>query len=401
MTLAMFRVMALELWRDRGALVMAFFLPPLVFLIFSAVFSGTTGENIKLRIAVADTAHTEGSRRLMAALTGDPNLRAQAVTPQTYAEVHRQVRSSQADAGLVIRADPGAEGSPIVILADQTRQVAAPLVQARTQQAMAKAMPDVLLARTVRDLNPALGDLTADQRDTLKMAETEAREDAAQGKPTDAEQSMFARDDVAGAKKGGGTIVYYAGAVTVLFALFSAMHGALSLIDERRTGIADRIMAGRAGMAPVVTGKFLFLGLQAVVQASAIFLTAAVVYGTPLLPHLPLWLLTTLAVAVCSGGLALGLVSVCRTRDQAQMLSTFVILVLAAIGGSMVPRFLMPPWLQAVGWATPHAWVIDAYQGVLWRDEGPDTLYKAWLVLGLTGAIGLMVAQITTRYARR
>ena len=72
MTLAMFRVMALELWRDRGALVMAFFLPPLVFLIFSAVFSGTTGENIKLRVAIADVAHTETSRRLMAAMQADP-----------------------------------------------------------------------------------------------------------------------------------------------------------------------------------------------------------------------------------------------------------------------------------------------------------------------------------------
>ncbi len=401
MTLAMFRVMALELWRDRGALVMAFFLPPLVFLIFSAVFAGTTGENIKLKVAVADTAHTETSRRLMAALQTDTHLRAQPATPQTLEEVRRLVRSSAADAGLVIRADPGAEGSPIVILADPSREVAAPLVQARTQQAMARTMPDVLLARTVRDLGPALGDLTRDQADTLKMAEKEAREDAAQGKRTDAENSMFERSDVAGAKKGGGTIVYYAGAVTILFALFSAMHGALTLIDERQSGIADRIMAGRAGMGPVVTGKFLFLSLQAVVQAAAIFVTAAIVYGTPLWPHWALWIVTTLAAAVCSGGLAMGLVSICRTRDQAQMLSTFVILVLAAIGGSMVPRFLMPPWLQQVGWATPHAWVIDAYQGVLWRDEGADTLYKAWLVLALTGLVGLMIAQITTRYARR
>ena len=38
MTLAMVRVMALELWRDRAALVMTFLLPPLVFLIFSSVF---------------------------------------------------------------------------------------------------------------------------------------------------------------------------------------------------------------------------------------------------------------------------------------------------------------------------------------------------------------------------
>ena len=42
MILAMFRVMALALWRDRGALVMTFLLPPLVFLIFSAVFAGVS-----------------------------------------------------------------------------------------------------------------------------------------------------------------------------------------------------------------------------------------------------------------------------------------------------------------------------------------------------------------------
>jgi ABC-2 type transport system permease protein len=401
MTWAMFRVMALELWRDRGALVMAFLLPPLVFLIFSAVFSGTTGEDVKLKVAVADIAHTEDSRRLLAALVKDPDLRAEAVSPQTLEEVRRRVKSSADDAGLVIRADPGAEGSPLVILADPSRAVAAPLVQARTQQVLARAMPDLLLGRTVRDLNSAIGDLTPEQETNVSMARREAKSDAAEGKPTPAQDSMFERQAVSGAKRGGGTIVYYAGAVPILFSLFTAMHGALSLIEERRAGIADRIMAGRAGMGPVVGGKFAFLLSQSVVQATSIFVTAEVVYGIDVLAHLPLWLTTTAAASVCSAGLALGLVSVCRTREQAQMLSTFVILVLAAIGGSMVPRFLMPPWLQQVGWATPHAWVIDAYQGALWRDEGPATLYRAWLVLAGTGALGLLVAQLTARYARR
>lgn len=82
------------------------------------------------------------------------------------------------------------------------------------------------------------------------------------------------------------------------------------------------------------------------------------------------------------------------------MLSTFVILILAAVGGSMVPRFLMPPWLQSAGWLTPHAWVIDAYQGLLWRDEGAGLLYKPWLVLGLIGAAGLALAQAAARRAR-
>jgi ABC-2 type transport system permease protein len=396
MNLAMFRVMALELWRDRGALVMAFFLPPLVFLIFSAVFAGSTGENIKLSLAVADLAHTPDSTRLAQALVHDTALRAEIVMPQSLAEVRRRVHAGLDDAGLVIRADLTKPGAPILILSDPTRAVAGPLAQARVQQAMLRTMPDVLLARTITDIGPAIGPLTADQKDNLAYAQEELRTDLAKGRARDL-RGMFNRQDVAGAKKGGGTIVYYAGAVTILFALFSAMHGALTLIDERRSGIADRILAGTAGMGPVVNGKFLFLVAQCAVLAGAVFATAQIVYGAQVIEHLGLWALTTAAAAVCAAGLALGLVAICRTRDQAQMLSTFVILILAAIGGSMIPRFLMPPWLQQLGWATPHAWVIDAYQGALWRDEGVAELYRAWIVLAAIGAAGLVIAHLFAR----
>lgn len=393
----MFKVMALYLWRDRAALAMAFFLPPLVFLIFSAVFAGMSGADVKLQVAVADLAHTRASARLQAALLADKDLRAEAANPATLAAVRAQVRSGRADAGLVIRADPAAPGSPILILADPTRAVAAPLTEARTREAMNRSIPDVLLARTLADLAPAIGPLTAAQKDNVAFAERELASDPASAPK---ETAFIAHEDVTGAVKGGGAIAYYAGAVTILFALFSAMHGALTLIEERQSGIADRLLAGRAGMAPVVTGKFLFLALQAVVQAAAIFATAQIVHGVQVSEHLGLWLVTTAAAAVCSGGLALGLVAVCRTREQAQMLSTFVILILAAVGGSMAPRFLMPPWLQALGWFTPHAWVIDAYQGLLWRDEGADVLYKAWIVMAAIGAAGFALAQLTARRVR-
>jgi ABC-2 type transport system permease protein len=188
--------------------------------------------------------------------------------------------------------------------------------------------------------------------------------------------------------------------VMVLFSLFAATHGALTLVDERRAGISDRILAGRSGIGPVVTGKLLFLIVQGAAQAAVIFATAQVVYGVAVTEHFGLWLVTTAAAATASGGLALGLVALCRTREQAQMLSTFVILILAAVGGSMVPRFLMPPWLQSIGWFTPHAWVIEAYQGLLWRDAGAADLYKPWFVLILIGAVGFAVAQVAARRIR-
>lgn len=399
MTLAMFRVMALELWRDRGALAMTFLLPPLVFLIFSTVFAGTTGEDIKLKLSVADQVHSADSVRLVKALMADPDLRAEQARPDTADAVRKRVKGGHADSGLVVIADPRTTGVSLLIIADPSRAVAAPLTQARVRAALTRAMPEVVLARQIDQTSEAIGGLTRGQKEFSEEALTTVAAQA--GDPTAfKDRDLFTREEISGTRKGGGTIAYYAGAVTILFALFSAMNGALSLIDERTSGVADRILAGPAGLAPVVTGKFLFLMGQTVVQAIAIFATAELVYHTPVIQHLAAWAMTTLAAAVCAGGLALGIVSLCRTRDQAQMLSTFIILILAAIGGSMVPRFLMPPWLQTVGWFTPHAWAIEAYQAILWRDATWNVLYQPWAVLTAIGLAGLSIALFMTRRAR-
>ncbi len=392
MTLAMVRVMALELWRDRAALVMTFLLPPLVFLIFSSVFAGATGEDIKPKLAVADMARTETTGRLTQALLASPEIRAEIVTPATVEAVRARVKSGQADAGLVLRSDPSVAGRPFLIIADPGRAVAAPLAQARVQQALVRAAPDAALRRSVDQIRPAIGDLTADQTDNLDMAASILKATP----PKATEGDLFDREDLLGARKGGAVIAYYAGAVLILFALFSAMQGALGLMDERRTGVADRLLAGVAGMGPVITGKFVFLVGQGIVQAVAIFATAQLVYGVGVIQHIGLWLPTTLATAVCAAGLALGLVSICRTRDHPRAAPP------AGAGrdrrhgraGADLSR-------RGRRRTPPHAWVIDAYQGVLWRDATISEVYKAWGVLAAAGLAGLALAQTLARLSRR
>ncbi|NBU27800.1 MAG: ABC transporter permease, partial [Caulobacteraceae bacterium] len=395
------RVMLLGMLRDRGAMTMTFLLPPLVFVIFATVFAGASGDDVRLKLAVVDVAQTPASRRLEAALLADPNLRAVRVSPATADQVRKRVRAGRSDAGLVIRADPGSAGAPFLIFSDPSRAIALPLTQGRVQAAMARHLPDVMLAKTLDQAGPAIGSLTERQQARANAALAGLRADATSGKVAINPPQTFEIEEISQTQKGRGTIAYYAGAVTILFALFSAMNAAMSLIEERQAGVADRILAGASGMGPVVNGKFLFLMLQGCLQAASIFLVAQIFYGVPVQSHFLSWLITSLSAAICAGGLALGVVALSRTREQAQMFSTFLILVLAAVGGSMVPRFLMPPWLQTLGWFTPHAWAIEAYHSILWRDAPLASLYPAWGVLTGIGLGGLLIAHISTRLLRR
>ena len=192
-----------------------------------------------------------------------------------------------------------------------------------------------------------------------------------------------------------------AGAIAILFLLFSGMQGAATLIEERHAGILDRLAVGPSGIDVVVIGKFLFLILQGVLQVSLIFLVAALVYRVSVLARLGPWMLTTLAASAAAAGLGLAVASACTTKQQAQTISTFVVLVCSAIGGSMVPRFMMPPWMQDIGWYTPNAWAIEAYHGALWRSDALSTLLPPLACLILVGAGGVLVALFVSRLRLR
>jgi len=376
MILVMLRVMALSLWRDRAGLVLVFVLPPLVFIVFASVFSAGASGRLDIRAGVVDLADSADSRRLVNSLQrrlGDRLIRSPDV-----AALEDAIESGRMDAGLVLRGDLDTTPTPVTVLIYPGRRTAGEVLTVQVTAAAGQDLAELMLRREIARLDPILA-LTPDQ----VRRGTGAPFGLALPPPFAVQRILRGGDPL---------MVYYAGAVSILFLMFTAMQGAMSLIDERLAGLWLRLGLSAGGIAPLLGGRMLWLTALGVVQALVLFLVAAAIYGVPLLANFAAWLATAVCAAAASAGIALALAAACRTREQAQPVSTFAFLILAAIGGSMAPRFLMPAALQSLGWLTPHAWVIEAYQTVLWRGFVNATVLQAWAVLTSFAAVGFLAA---------
>lgn len=403
--IAVARAMLIGLLRDRGALAMAFVLPPVIFVIFATIFAGATGADLRLKVAVADSVGSDATRRLVAALIDAPTLDVVGARAVPEDEVRRRVRDGSADAGIVVRADPSVAAAampPLVVLGEPSRAIAAPVVEAALRRAYADALPEVALGRTIETIGRDVVRFTPEQERRIAAALSALREARVTGlAPATPDDGLVAHEPVRPAAPASGNVTYYAGAVAILFLMFSAVQAAGSLVEERELGIVDRIDVLAGGIAPIVAGKFLYLAGFGFAQCIALFAVAWLGYGVDVPGRAGGWALVSLAAAIAAGGLALALVALCRTRAQAHTAGTFLVLVVSALGGSMVPRFLMPGWLQDIGWATPNAWAIEAYGDLLWRDSPVAAVLPALAILGAAGAAGAAVAALALARRQR
>ena len=186
--------------------------------------------------------------------------------------------------------------------------------------------------------------------------------------------------------------------MAVMMLLFNLVAFAGTLLEERAEGTLDRLrLTPEAGRA-VLLGKILVTMLLASIQLLELFSFGALAFQVPVMEHLPALAITSLTWALTASALGLLFATACRTRKQMEGLSTLVILVMSAVGGAWFPREITPEWMQTAGLATPVAWAMDAFHGVLWYGKGVlDTpelsgVYPSLLVLAAGATVMLTVA---------
>jgi len=203
--------------------------------------------------------------------------------------------------------------------------------------------------------------------------------------------------DLFGAEKVNPVVSMYAAGIAVMLHLFGAVGGAGSLLEEEESQTLERLMCSRLSMTELVLGKWLLLTIVGVVQVTVMFVWAQLVFGVDLLGHLPGFALMTVVTAGASSSLALTLAGLCRSRVQLNAVAIILILCMSALGGSMVPRYIMSESMREIGRVTFNAWALDGYMKVFWRDLPPSELAVEVSVLVGVAAVLLVVARWLAR----
>lgn len=170
-----------------------------------------------------------------------------------------------------------------------------------------------------------------------------------------------------------------------IFWIVSLLAG--SVLEEKREGTFRRLLVAPMNRAVMLAGKLVPYYIINLIQLAIMLGASSLLFGMSL-GYSPAGLVVvSLAAAATATGLGVLVSALARTEAQAGGLTVLLLLILSALGGCFVPRFIMPGWLRTIGLVTPHAWALDAYQDLLVRGYGLlEVLPKVGVLAAFAGA---------------
>ncbi len=188
----------------------------------------------------------------------------------------------------------------------------------------------------------------------------------------------------------------------LIFAMFFVVIPVSSIfIIERQQGTLQRLRAMGLPFHLILAGKLLPFFI--VNQLQAVLMVLVGLYLVPLfgsealeLPGslpllLNLWAVAA-AVSLAAVSLALLVASLARTSEQATVIGGVGNILMGAIGGIMVPKFVMPATMQKLAALSPMAWGLEGFHTVMLRHGSFADILPSLAQLLVFAAAALAIA---------
>lgn len=366
-----------RLFRDRSNIFFVFVLPIVLILVLGLVFGSGFGS----RVAVVVPAGDDRAREMLDVIASSTVF--ETVESNDEDDARQRLRRNEVDAVIVIpvgyseRLD---NGEQVEIGYFATASAGGIDVQAVVDAAVVEQGSRIRAARFAAN---AAGTDTATALATADAVQS--------GLPVVdvVVEGDTADDSSTGADSGAAQQL-------LLFMFLTALTSSTALIQSRRLGVSERMFSTPTTAGTIVRGETLGRFLVVMLQGVFIIFAAGVLFdiswGDPVGAML---VVSAFALTGTGAGMLLG--STFSTEQQAGGVAIFGALMLAALGGSMVPLEVFPDTMVAVAHLTPHAWGNDAFSELILHGGGVPDIAVELTVLTLYGLALVLIAAVIFR----
>jgi ABC-2 type transport system permease protein len=416
--------------RDRAGFFFVFFFPLIYAVFFGTIFSSGSNGMSGMRIAVVDEDQTDSSQRFVAALAAATEL---TVTSATREEAVDMVRRGKQTAYVIIPEGFSAsrdrifqgEGIHLEVGVDPGRQAESGMIQGVLTRHAFSVMQDIMgdraaMRRQVRNsleavagdgemgfltktvLNRFLGEL---DKFIVELPEEEGEESAAEnGENQNASLGNWnpiniTFTSVAEEKSGPRTSfdITMPQAFVWMF-LGCAAAFAISLVTERTRGTLMRLRSAPITLAHILAGKALACFTTTMAGLFLLFAFFSLVFDVR--PDSYAFLLLAFFCSSIAFVGVMMLISVMgKTEAAVGGIGWALLIVMAMLGGGMVPLAFMPSWMQPVSNFSFVKWTVLAMEGAVWRDFSfEEMMFPCGILLGIGAAsfvVGVRVFKAT------
>ena len=388
------------LWRDREALALLFIMPVFFILLMSLALEGVfeTGTSARpLNILVVNEDRGDEAHKTIAALTKMSgitvvqHLQEEALTRQIAED-----RIAKGEAGLALHFQeqfseniktgyPDVDDGKAVIslIVDPTlnfhllSSVKGTIQGIVERQALVYRLPQLIANAATDHENDAAGTTMEPTQSLIKDLVSQLDSEIMDKPAVDV--SIIPLQESESPKQPTSTEQNVPG-YTIFGVFFIVLTLASGFIQENNDGTFQRILTAPLPKPALLMGKLLPYYLVNLIQIVLMFAVGVGIFDL-YLGSIPALVLVSLALSAAANGLGLLVAALGRTEAQVNALAVLLAVILSALGGMMVPVFVMPGFMQTLAKFTPHAWALAGYHDVMIRGLG------VWDVLGEAGVL--------------
>lgn len=426
-------------FKDKVAIGLTFIVPIVLIYILGSIF-GNMGDDSTpqsgIPIAVLDQVDSEASHQILNALKSEKGFKViedapgpdNTRVPLNEQRIREDIHNNRYRFALVIPSDSftaSAIGIRLKLMDNPVDPIETQIVQGLLQKNLFMNLPVILVDQLAENIDrmgeeldyqdysrdmatviSAYFDVSQEEIQDQMSIETLKREatkmidagidtpDKQTGDDSEDSQNIFEqvleieRDQVIGKEIKNPQVTRTIGGYAIMFLMFAVTASSNSLFDEKRSGIFNRLLSLPMQRTHVLWSKCLFNTMLGLLQILTLYIAGSLMFGIDIQSNFANLIIVAACAASACTAFGMFVASISKTQAQAQGLATFIILLMASVGGAWWPITIMPSFMQFIAKFTLVYWAVEGMTVTLWNQASLTQLLPyIGVLIGITAIV--------------